>query len=706
MNPRELFICPELRIVNGFFDYRKSDTLNLSVIKICEIYRIGKMRRSVTKAVAMLMVFGVMFSGMPYLAGSLDVHAATSKKKITLKATVTGQTEVKLKWNKIKKPGKGYAVFRDGKAIKYLGKKKTSFSDRGLEPGAAHKYQIKTYTKKKVTKWYNKKTKKWQTKKPARKYRGKSKKVTKYTYKKRSNAVTVQTSPPEDGTKDNPTKDPTGSTSDGGAKDSSSQDPTDNTSDSEEDEFAITWKNWDGAVLRTDTVDAGSMPSYGSAPARPADALYSYTFTGWSPVVTTANGNATYTATYSSHQNVSTPGNVQYSIDNDGYPKITWTSVSGATDYKVYRTLNGTTNSFTAQTNSYTDTSAAFGKIYEYYVVALKDSYISPNSASLSVPVPERKTVINYTGRTYEIFKYPNENVWRYASNDVEVESMARIDKTVDGEFDTNEGHMIQYHGATFNATQIDNIKPDNYHYTVQMYNGDASKFSIDLEDGVYIDGRNTFKETGNHVYEPITKYYYFKNGHPIAMPHTTDGKFVYKTETSDNITKKHFIVINAAMSVGDALGIWTDTFDVYVKYDGKIIRTITIDTTRDEYYGTNWTVQTANGMSPWRRVALDIADQAIAAKGGSTGNLNRDLRLIGDYIEETYTYGEQVSVQDTYMDMKCLAGAIVLETYSVYRFGKYGFESSGSNYASGTHSAFNLDEDPRTYYEANGRLN
>ena len=152
------------------------------------------MKRNISKAISIVLAICMVFSGLPLLAGSLDVNAASvTKKKITLKATVYGKTTVKLKWNKVKSPGKGYAVFRDGKVIKRLSTKKTAFTDKGLKPGTKHKYQIKTYTKKKVTKWYNKKTGKWQKKKPAKKYCGKSKKVWTYIYKKKSNIVRVKT---------------------------------------------------------------------------------------------------------------------------------------------------------------------------------------------------------------------------------------------------------------------------------------------------------------------------------------------------------------------------------------------------------------------------------------------------------------------------------------------------------------------------------
>ncbi len=63
----------------------------------------------------------------------------------------------------------------------------------------------------------------------------------------------------------------------------------------------ITWKDWDGSVLRQDIVPNGTMPTYGSDPIRAGEGERIYTFTGWSPEIVSASGDATYTATYSSN---------------------------------------------------------------------------------------------------------------------------------------------------------------------------------------------------------------------------------------------------------------------------------------------------------------------------------------------------------------------------------------------------------------------
>ncbi len=62
--------------------------------------------------------------------------------------------------------------------------------------------------------------------------------------------------------------------------------------------YTITWKNWDGSILSTTTVDKGEVPSYDGTPFRASDARYTYTFSGWNPTPLAATADAEYTASY------------------------------------------------------------------------------------------------------------------------------------------------------------------------------------------------------------------------------------------------------------------------------------------------------------------------------------------------------------------------------------------------------------------------
>lgn len=66
-------------------------------------------------------------------------------------------------------------------------------------------------------------------------------------------------------------------------------------------EYTITFKNYDGKVLETQTVKEGNVPTYqGTTPEKPHDEYNRYLFNDWNPSITKVTGNATYTATYTS----------------------------------------------------------------------------------------------------------------------------------------------------------------------------------------------------------------------------------------------------------------------------------------------------------------------------------------------------------------------------------------------------------------------
>lgn len=63
--------------------------------------------------------------------------------------------------------------------------------------------------------------------------------------------------------------------------------------------YTITWKDGNGNTLKTEQVAEGIVPSYtGATPTRQTDGCTEYTFSGWSPAIVAATGNATYTATF------------------------------------------------------------------------------------------------------------------------------------------------------------------------------------------------------------------------------------------------------------------------------------------------------------------------------------------------------------------------------------------------------------------------
>ena len=64
--------------------------------------------------------------------------------------------------------------------------------------------------------------------------------------------------------------------------------------------YTVTWKNYDGSVLETDTgVVHGTTPTYnGATPQKAEDENFTYTFNGWSPALEAVTGDVEYVAQF------------------------------------------------------------------------------------------------------------------------------------------------------------------------------------------------------------------------------------------------------------------------------------------------------------------------------------------------------------------------------------------------------------------------
>ena len=71
--------------------------------------------------------------------------------------------------------------------------------------------------------------------------------------------------------------------------------------------YTVTWMNGDEVLEVDNNVEYGAMPVYnGALPTKAATAEFVYTFSGWSPTVSTVTGNVTYVAQFSKEDNLYT----------------------------------------------------------------------------------------------------------------------------------------------------------------------------------------------------------------------------------------------------------------------------------------------------------------------------------------------------------------------------------------------------------------
>ena len=107
----------------------------------------SKYTLKVLALVSMLIVIFAFAAAEESMAASKKNNSTPATNIIKVKATKSSTRKIWLKWNKIRDPKSGYAVFRDGKCIKRFDRETTRYTDT-VKRGSQHYYQVKTWTGK------------------------------------------------------------------------------------------------------------------------------------------------------------------------------------------------------------------------------------------------------------------------------------------------------------------------------------------------------------------------------------------------------------------------------------------------------------------------------------------------------------------------------------------------------------------------------
>lgn len=141
-------------------------------------------------------------------------------------------------------------------------------------------------------------------------------------------------------------------------------------------QYPVIFKNDDGNVLSTQTVNYGAKPSLVKAPVRTG-----YTFVGWfksskdtvpynlqTPIKSAVVLSARYT------KNTAVPGWVNATSAGYSKVKVTWRAVSGAQGYEIFRatTKTGTYSYLATSSSSYTNSGLVTNRAYYYKVRAYR----------------------------------------------------------------------------------------------------------------------------------------------------------------------------------------------------------------------------------------------------------------------------------------------------------------------------------------------
>lgn len=171
--------------------------------------------------------------------------------------------------------------------------------------------------------------------------------------------------------------------------------------------YTVTFKDWNGTVLKTQTVNYGENATPPSQPTRTG-----YTFNSWSGSYTNVISDRVITATYdvyippnppSAPSSISVPATIK---GGEGIA-ISWGSGSGASRYYLYRSFNGGgyTQIYSGTSRSYSETTSKDWLTIQYRVRAYNsDGYSGYRTSNIVnvIKFPEIYENVNGTQVVYE----------------------------------------------------------------------------------------------------------------------------------------------------------------------------------------------------------------------------------------------------------------------------------------------------------------
>ena len=266
--------------------------------------------------------------------------------------------------------------------------------------------------------------------------------------------------------------------------------------------YTITWVV-DGQDNVTTTVNHGETPVYpNGTPTKEADAQYTYEFAGWTPNVTAATEDATYTATWNTTVNTYT---------------ITW-NIDGATETETYAY---------GQTPAHNDPTKPADAQYTY-TFAGWDPEIVPVTGDATYTATWNTTVNNYT-LTVNYYRYSDAlEDW------VAVQSPSVTTLPYGSEYTANipneiDGYVLDHVDGAQTGTITGNVVVDAYYvvpapteYTITWVVDGQDNVTTTVQAGetpVYPNGTPA-KEPGDHV------MYTFAGWTPDIVPAAADATY------------------------------------------------------------------------------------------------------------------------------------------------------------------------------------
>ncbi|MBE6558990.1 MAG: hypothetical protein E7661_08315, partial [Ruminococcaceae bacterium] len=342
--------------------------------------------------------------------------------------------------------------------------------------------------------------------------------------------------------------------------------------------YTITFQNWDGTEISSTVYYYGQTVVEPADPTRKADAIYSYTFSGWSPnVVTIVAGNATYTATYTEESRYTGNENIEVTPDPDDKDQVDINGDAteggdGKTEIEI--PMGPILEESEENEDLNLDITVDFGN-GDYVDVDISADELQNIKDQLD-------KILEETGKTYEDVDfvvtrkedtedgndtYTYDITFRVDGEDVDIESLG-----------TEDANKI-----TVTVPELD----PGHEYVVEVYNPETGKFE-ELDEDQYT---YTTDENGNPVIEVNTPWYTeikvtekILTFTVIFKYHDLNGNPV----TSETVYEYNATLTRPAYAENFKTASHTYKFEYWMDENGleiEIVDTVTADAYYEAYY-------------------------------------------------------------------------------------------------------------------------
>ena len=342
------------------------------------------------------------------------------------------------------------------------------------------------------------------------------------------------------------------------------------------------------------------------------------------------------------------------------------------------------------------------------------------------------KTISNYNGDTTRTYRELSTGMWEYVNkygNTYQTSyegMMERVNNPyynhlIDGEFDSNNGRMVQISGATFRKEELygQEVKkagykadsmPDSerwwikYGFFISMWGGDESKLTYDIDHPI-VTVDSWFPRAGAINVFAREKVTYINANTNVnncsdgthLIPLVNAGVYTDVNRATQEQNNRG-LVLNFKSVAEPNCGFASEDITFTIKYDGRKIGEII----------WNPNPGAVNGMEPRKALAYSIAQQAITRKGRSNASDEvarccQEMYSIRDFLEETYVREQVVTGEGgASFAMGCEGAALVFEAWSVMTYGYDGFWGCKNKDPSiDGHRSWNLNLDPELQFDA-----